>query len=125
MDGTAQVKKFLRFYQQSEVVFEEGSIGNEMYIVRTGHVKLLRNTGGEQVEIASIGRKQFFGEMALVDNCPRSTQACAGEDNTQLVALDKDKFLYMVSHHPAFAYTIMRVLCERIRGMNERLSRTA
>ena len=61
--------------------------------------------------------------MALVDNAPRSVSAVAGADQTRLLALDRDKFLFLVSHQPAFALTIMHVLCQRIREMNERLSK--
>lgn len=121
MEITYQYQKFLQVYQKSQCVFEEGSYGNEMFIVHSGRIRLSRKTREEEVELATLGPKEFFGEMALVENIPRSATASAMEDNTQLIALDKDKFLYMVSHQPAFAFTIMRALCQRIRTMNERL----
>jgi len=114
--------KVTRTFQDLEVIFEEGNYGNEMYIVHSGLVKLVKQSMGREMVIATIQPGEFFGEMALVDNAPRSVSAVAVADQTRLLALDRDKFLFLVSHQPAFALTVMHVLCQRIREMNERLS---
>ena len=106
-----------------EVIFEEGNYGDEMYIVHSGTVKLVKQSTAGEIVIATVQPGEFFGEMALVDNAPRSVNAVAGTDQTRLLALDRDKFLFLVSHQPAFALTVMHVLCQRIREMNERLSK--
>ena len=116
------LKKVTRTFQDFEVIFEEGSLGDEMYIVHSGAVHLVKKSPGREMVIATIQPGEFFGEMALVDNAPRSVSAVAGMDQTRLLALDRDKFLFLVSHQPAFALTVMHVLCQRIREMNERLS---
>ncbi len=115
-------KKVTRNYHDSEVIFEEGTYGDEMFIVHSGSVKLVKKSPEQEIPIATIEPGEFFGEMALVDNAPRSVSAIAGVDQTRLLALDLNKFLFLVSHQPAFALTVMHVLCERIRNMNERLS---
>ena len=114
--------KVTRTFQDLEVIFEEGSYGDEMYIVHSGAVHLVKKSPGREIVIATIQPGEFFGEMALVDNAPRSVSAVAGTDQTRLLAMDRDKFLFLVSHQPAFALTVMHVLCQRIREMNERLS---
>ena len=53
--------------------------------------------------------------MALCDSEPRTATAVAAYNNTRLIALDHEKFLYLVSQQPAFALTIMHGLCTRIR----------
>lgn len=53
--------------------------------------------------------------MSLVDAAPRTATATAEEDQTQLVALDITKFLYLVTQQPAFVITITHALCQRIR----------
>jgi CRP/FNR family cyclic AMP-dependent transcriptional regulator len=116
------LRKVTRTFQDFEVIFEEGSLGDEMYIVHSGEVHLVKKSPGREMVIATIQPGEFFGEMALVDNAPRSVSAVAGTDQTRLLALDRDKFLFLVSHQPAFALTVMHVLCQRIREMNERLS---
>jgi CRP/FNR family cyclic AMP-dependent transcriptional regulator len=116
------LKKVARVFDNSEIIFEEGSGGDEMFIVHSGAVKLVKKFVESEMVIATIKPGEFFGEMALVDNAPRSVSAIAGVDQTRVLALDRDKFLFLVSHQPAFALTIMHVLCQRIRAMNERLS---
>src|SRR5208337_543749 len=122
MPENPYLKKVTRIYHDSEVIFEEGSYGDEMYIVHSGSVKLVKKSTGQEIPIATVDPGEFFGEMALVDNAPRSVSAIAGADQTRLLALNLDKFLFLVSHQPAFALTVMHVLCQRIRDMNERLS---
>jgi len=117
------LSKVTRTFQDLEVIFEEGSYGDEMYIVHSGAVQLVKKATGREIVIATIQPGEFFGEMALVDNAPRSVSAVAGADQTRLLALDRDKFLFLVSHQPAFALTVMHVLCQRIREMNERLAK--
>ena len=122
MQENPYLRKVTRTFQDLEVIFEEGSYGDEMYIVHSGTIKLVKQSTAGEMVIATIQPGEFFGEMALVDNAPRSVNAVAGTDQTRLLALDRDKFLFLVSHQPAFALTIMHVLCQRIRAMNERLS---
>lgn len=106
----------MRIYRDRDIIFEEGANGDEMYVVCSGRVKLFRAQANAEVELAFVEPGQFFGEMALVDDSPRSAGARAAEDQTKLIALDRDKFLFMVSHQPAFALTIMRAHCQVIRG---------
>jgi CRP-like cAMP-binding protein len=117
-------EKFIKVYQKNDVIFEENSTGNEMYIVCSGRVKLYSQPGsGPRTRLAILKPGEFFGEMALVDNSPRSALALAAQDNTRLVVLDKHKFIYLVQQQPAFAMSIMETLCRRIREANLQLSR--
>lgn len=108
-------EKFIKVYQKSDVIFEEKSPGGEMYIIRSGKVKVSTTTPRGETVLAILGPGEFFGEMALVDAAPRSGTATAEEDNTQLIVLDQEKFLYLIQQQPAFALTIMHTLCQRIR----------
>ena len=110
-----EFNKFLRTYGASEIIFEEGSPGAEMFIVYSGCVQLTTNAPGHEIVLAEVGSGDFFGEMSLVDLSPRTATAKALEDDTRLVAIDQAKFLYMVGQQPAFALTIMHALCTRIR----------
>lgn len=107
--------KFTKFYNKSEIIFEENSFGDEMYIIRSGKVKLITKREGQELLIEILGPKEFFGEMALVDSSPRSAKAIAEEDDTQLVVLNQKNFLYLVSQQPPFALYIMQELCQRLR----------
>ncbi|MGO8942711.1 MAG: Crp/Fnr family transcriptional regulator [Syntrophobacteraceae bacterium] len=116
---SVRFKKFMHEYGKSEVIFEEGSFGSEMYVVRSGRVRIYRVSAEGEIEVGIVKQGEFFGEMALVDNTHRSASACALEDDTRLIALDKDKFLFLISQQPTFALEIMHALCKRIRSLSE------
>ncbi len=119
----APLEKFIKDYAKSEVVFEENSLGTEMYIVHSGRVRLFAHgENGEEVTLATIEEGGFFGEMTLIDLSPRSATAVA-EEHTRLIVLDQPKFLYMIQQQPSFAFTVMGVLCQRIREANAALAR--
>jgi CRP/FNR family transcriptional regulator, cyclic AMP receptor protein len=115
MKDTSAFRKFIKAYQKSEVIFEENAPGSEMYVIHSGKVRLATRKMGREVTLATLGTGEFFGEMALVDSSPRTATAIAAADNTRLITLDQDKFLYLVGQQPAFALTIMHELCRRIR----------
>lgn len=131
MEEVTRFTKFIKVYKKSDVIFEENSLGDEMYVIHSGKVKLSTRSPGREVELAILGPGEFFGEMSLVDAAPRTATATSEEEDTRLIALDQAKFLYLVSQQPAFALTIMHTLCQRIRerwklyeGMLERRDRS-
>jgi len=109
------LKKFIKVYQKSEIIFEEKSFGEEMYIIHSGKVKITRKKEGQEVVLANLGPGEFFGEMALVDSAPRTGTAIVEDDNTRLITLNQSTFLYLIGQQPAFALTIMHTLCKRMR----------
>jgi len=111
-------ERFLRSYKKGDVIFEDGSEGDEMFIVHLGRVGIVKQDGGKKQVLATLGPGDFFGEMALIDNSPRSASAIAEEDETKLIVLDKPKFTYMVQQLPDFSLAIMAKLCQRIRETN-------
>lgn len=116
-------QKFVETYQKSEAIFSENSLGGEMYIVSSGKVGLYtQGTSGHSQLLAMLTAGEFFGEMALVDNSPRSATAVAEEDGTQLVVLDRAKFLYLLHHQPGFALVVMGKLCQQLREANKALA---
>lgn len=81
--NSSRFKNLMRLYNKPDVIFEEGSFGTEMYVIRGGRVRLFRTSEGEEIEMGILNEGQFFGEMALVDNAPRSAGAHALEDQHQ------------------------------------------
>jgi CRP/FNR family cyclic AMP-dependent transcriptional regulator len=115
--------RFRQSYRKSEVIFKEGSTGSEMYLIHSGRVLLsVRQDGTRQTPLVFLNPGDFFGEMALVDDSPRSATASAVEDNTQLIVIDRARFLFMVRQQPEFALSLMHTLCQRLRDMDKRLS---
>jgi CRP/FNR family cyclic AMP-dependent transcriptional regulator len=120
--GVDILDKFVKSYQKAEVIFSESSPGKEMYIVYSGSVGLYtEDAPGRSKLLATVEAGDFFGEMALVDDSPRSATAIAEEDNTQLLVLDKNKFTYLLRHQPDFALVVMGKLCRQLREANKTL----
>lgn len=121
-DEMAGLPKFRQSYRKSEVIFEEGSSGSQMYLIHSGKVLLsVRQSKAQGVPLAVLSAGDFFGEMALVDDSPRSATASALEDGTELIVIDRARFLFLVRQQPEFALSLMHTLCRRLRDMDKRL----
>ena len=123
IDETAALSRFRQRYRKSEIIFEEGSTGSEMYLIYSGRVLLsIRQNETLQSPLVILNPGDFFGEMALVDDSPRSATALAVEDDTELIVMDRARFMFMVRQQPEFALSLMHTLCQRLRDMDKRLS---
>ncbi len=97
-----------------EKVFQVGDPADDMYIVRAGSVEI-RADGNTLERVEANG---IFGEMALIDNAPRSADAVIVED-ADILPVDKKLFIFLVHETPYFALDVMRILAQRLRAMNE------
>ena len=122
VDQTAASAKFRQKYRKSGVIFEQGTSGSEMYLIHKGRVMLsVRQNETGETPLVILNPGDFFGEMALVDDSPRSATASAAEDDTELIVMDRARFLFMVRQQPEFALSLMHTLCRRLRDMDKRL----
>jgi CRP-like cAMP-binding protein len=96
-----------------EVLFGEGQAGDVMFAVIEGQVELTHR--GAVIE--KIGPGGIVGEMALIDEAPRSATATAATE-TRVVRVDRDHFIYLVEEHPTFALQVMSVMADRLRKAN-------
>jgi CRP/FNR family transcriptional regulator, cyclic AMP receptor protein len=106
----------VRHLEAGEKVFLENETGAALYMVRSGRIDVI--TYGTVLENVRAGG--IFGEMALIDDAPRSAAAIATEPSS-VFAIDKATFLALVRDEPEFALRVMRVLAARIRRMNQQL----
>ena len=103
---------------KGEVLFFEGEAGDSLYIVTSGTVKVYRVAeDGREKTLALLGAGEFFGEMALLDEGPRSAIAETLEPTT-LYQLHRSDFLGTLTENPSIALQIIRVLSLRIRQTN-------
>jgi len=112
------IEKCIAEYSASEVIFEEGSMGRELYVVLAGKVNIVKNPGPSAAIVASLGKGEFFGEMAVIDGSPRSASAVSAIDHTKVMRINHARFVYLVSQQPAFALMIMDALSRRLRASN-------
>src|SRR5687767_454794 len=90
-----------RTYDVGDVVFAEGDIGGEMFIVQEGKVVLTKKVAGREVFLAVQERGDFFGEMAVFDSQPRNA-TCVALEPTRLVALRSGELLVKLRRDPTF-----------------------
>ena len=101
-----------------DVIFEEGSTGRELFVVLDGKVDIVKISGAGKTVIVTLGKGEFFGEMAVIDGSSRSATAIAAAPNTRVMRINHARFVYLVSQQPAFALMIMDALSKRLRASN-------
>ncbi len=106
----------MKRFSAGEKIFLEEDPGDYMYLVIEGKVSIV--TFGTVLE--NVGMHGIFGELALIDNSARSAAALAAEP-TEVALINRDTFLELVRHNPAFSLYVMRQLAGRIRRMNKSL----
>jgi CRP/FNR family transcriptional regulator, cyclic AMP receptor protein len=96
------------------VIFREGDEAHELFVIKSGQIRI--QIGNRT--ITELSADSVFGEMALIDDEPRSATAIAITD-VELVAVSEKQFLFLVSQTPYFALKVMRVLAQRLRATNK------
>ncbi|MGL5164629.1 MAG: Crp/Fnr family transcriptional regulator [Afipia sp.] len=112
------IEKCINEYNASDVVFEEGSTGRELFVVLEGKIDIVKNSGADRTVIVTLGKGEFFGEMAVIDGSSRSATAVAAVSGTRVMRINHARFVYLVSQQPAFALMIMDALSKRLRASN-------
>jgi signal transduction histidine kinase len=110
----------VRRFRTGETIFSAGDVGDGFYLVDTGRVQISAVVGnGQSRVLATIGAGDFFGEMAILDDAPRSATARAEED-TEAFFLSRDEFLRLIEHRPQFALKLIREFSSRMRALNQK-----
>jgi CRP/FNR family cyclic AMP-dependent transcriptional regulator len=114
-----------REFRAGAMIFALGDRGNAMYIVERGDVNIhLPGQSSQRISLKDISRGEYFGELALFDEKPRSASAVATTD-THLLELKHDTLTRYLERRPAAAMAILRTMSERLRETNELLSARA
>ncbi|MGE5576791.1 MAG: Crp/Fnr family transcriptional regulator, partial [Syntrophothermus sp.] len=110
-----------RRYPRNAVIFFADEPGDALFVIKAGSVKIyLLADDGREKTLAIFGKGDFFGEMALLDERPRSAIAETLED-THLLVVDKADFSRLLESTPGMALKIIQVLTERLRQANAQL----
>ena len=112
------IERCINDYNVSDVIFEEGSSGRELFVVLDGKVDIVKDTAAGRTLIVSLGKGEFFGEMAVIDGSARSATAVAAALGTRVMRINHARFVYLVSQQPAFALMVMDALSKRLRNSN-------
>ncbi len=112
------IEKCINEFDVDDVIFEEGSTGRELFVVLDGKIDIVKISGASKTVIVTLGKGEFFGEMAVIDGSSRSATAIASAPNTRVMRINHARFVYLVSQQPAFALMIMDALSKRLRASN-------
>ncbi len=110
-------------YLAGEIIIREGDVGSELFLLVEGEVQILKNWGTpQQLHLATCRGIDYFGEMAILDDEPRSATVAVTQD-ARLLSLQGDRLKELVLQMPEIAFKIFRVLTQRVRAGDQRLQK--
>jgi CRP-like cAMP-binding protein len=110
---------------EGRIIFSEGEEGAQMFVIIDGEVEIVKKTSKETSKtLITLKKGDIFGEMALIDDLPRSATAIAKKPG-KLLVMDETLFYSMARNNADFAFKMIKVLSERIRKSNETISKLA
>jgi CRP-like cAMP-binding protein len=97
---------------EGQVIFQQGEVGDVMYVILEGSINIVSH---DKI-VDTLGEGEIFGEMALVDENPRSAAAVAAS-KSKIVPVSKQRFMMAIQHNPFFALQVMGVMASRLRKL--------
>lgn len=109
-------------YKANSIIFSEMDPANGMHVIESGQVKILKRIPDTKndIDLATLGPNEFFGEMSLIAGRPHSADALAITDCT-LWLLDEKGFKELLNKSPEFSLLILKGLSKRLTDMNEKM----
>jgi len=117
---TELAEKIGKTFEEGDVVFRQGEMGDTMYILHEGSLAVIREKGDVGTVVARLNKKDVVGEMALVDKGPRSATVKALERST-LVPITRDFLLKHSKKDTQFILTLIESLSRRLEKVDEML----
>jgi CRP-like cAMP-binding protein len=116
----SHAKELERSYADGEIIVREGDSTRDMFVIQSGRVRITKRVGDREIELATLGRGDFFGEMSLLESLPRDATAHA-VGQTELLVISAGALLVRMRRDPTFAFEMLHRLSGRVRSLNARL----
>jgi len=107
-------------YAAGETIYNQGDSGESMFIIKEGNIEVLREVGGDNARLTILSKGAIFGEMAVLQDRPRSTTTRA-IGPVCLVVLPKESFLKAFTQDNPLGLKLLRTLCERLSQADDQL----
>lgn len=120
MGDSLMLEKFARDYPAGAVLFREGEIGSEMYVIQSGEVEIRRRIKERDRVLAVLPAGEFFGEMAIVNNRPRSATAVVRR-HSRLLVIDGKTFEAMIRGKTEIAVRMIKTMAARLERANQQI----
>ena len=113
-------KRFQKSYENGQVIISEFERGETFYLIQSGNVQLTKciNETNKNLDILKPG--EFFGEMAILDNTPRSA-TCVARGHVECLEFNKANFEMLITGNPQLALILLKIFCKRIYDQKRRL----
>lgn len=110
-------------FKEGDVIFKEDEEDcNEMYIIDSGRVNIVKKVGGTDVTLTTLDEEDFFGEMSLINGSKRSASAVA-QTKCKINTMDKETFEFNLSKDINFMRQILETLAHRLEATDTNLKR--
>jgi len=105
----------LQTFRRGQILFQQGSVTNSLYIVKSGSVQITSFGRGHEITfVDSFGPESYFGEFSLLDGLPRSGEAVA-EENSEVLVLTRPTFFRFLENHPIVSLKLLVTVSRRMR----------
>ena len=112
--GAASFEDYIVRLPAGSTVFSEGDVGTEMYVIQSGTIDIVKQVKDEQKTLSVLEKGDFFGEMSILEDVPRTADAVARTD-VELVKINQSTFDEMLRHNGEIAVRMLRKLSRRLR----------
>jgi CRP-like cAMP-binding protein len=112
--GKSPSEQFLVTYLMGDIIFSEGDLGTEMFIIQSGVVEIFKKIGGVQKILSTLEKGDFFGEMSVLEDMARNASARAKTD-VELVRINQTTFDQMIKTNTEIAVRMLRKFSRRLR----------
>jgi len=109
-------------YKDGEVIVRQGEMGDCMFVIQEGEVEAVAEADGRELRLRTMGKNEFFGEMALFEKAVR-TATIRAIGPTRVLTIDKKNFLGGIHEDPSLAFRIVQTMSHRIRDLTDRLAK--
>jgi CRP-like cAMP-binding protein len=111
--------RFSRTFQKDEIIFSEFEIGDTFYLIQSGRVQLVKLVGDLERTLDILHPSEMFGEMAILENSPRSATAIA-LDEIKVLEFNSQNFEILLLGNPQIALKLLKMFCKRIYDSKRR-----
>ena len=113
-------KRFQKTYENGQVIITEYERGETFYLIQNGTVQLTKCINGTNKNLDILKPGEFFGEMAILDNTPRSA-TCVARGHVECLEFNKENFEMLITGNPQLALILLKIFCKRIYDQKRRL----
>ncbi len=112
--------RFAKTFEPGSVIISEYEPGQTFYLIQSGSVQLVKCANGSRKNLDILRPGEFFGEMAILENSPRSA-TCVAIDTVEVLEFNKENFEVLITGNPQIALILLKLFCKRIYDQKRRL----